>query len=313
MAMNDRIIGFDYLRILAAFSVVWIHGSDTNAVTSKISIINSYAVPAFIMISIYLLYYKLDLSNRVLITQIQKLFKRIGLSYFFWTIVYILVRMIKAHFLDKDFSISLNTIFLGGSSYQLWFLPAIFIWQIFVFMLVKIGLSFNYKILLFIILTLAGFIGGIYTYNTEILQAGFTSLFFYYLGYVFVTPLIYLLIKNKKINPFLFFVIALFSFISALIIDFIGFTIVFNISVFMTFLNLKGNSNPLIIKLSILSFGIYLTHALFVEGFQFLALMLKLDISSFSLTLINIILSFVFAAVLSQLLLKIKFLKWTII
>ena len=53
--MIKHISGFDYLRGLAAFAVVWIHASYTNDTLAYLSRVNTYAVPAFILMSIYLL------------------------------------------------------------------------------------------------------------------------------------------------------------------------------------------------------------------------------------------------------------------
>lgn len=53
--MIKHISGFDYLRGLAAFSVVWIHASYTNNTLAYLSRVNTYTVPAFILMSIYLL------------------------------------------------------------------------------------------------------------------------------------------------------------------------------------------------------------------------------------------------------------------
>jgi peptidoglycan/LPS O-acetylase OafA/YrhL len=54
MNVKKYIPGFDFIRPIAAFSVVWIHGCAGSYWTRELNVLNNYAVPVFIAISLFL-------------------------------------------------------------------------------------------------------------------------------------------------------------------------------------------------------------------------------------------------------------------
>ena len=93
---NNRVIQFDFLRVVAAFAVVWLHTSAQKFYTCYPSVEwvarNSYdslvrwAVPIFVMISGSLfLDYRKKIEIKILYS---KNITRIALIFFFWSVVY---------------------------------------------------------------------------------------------------------------------------------------------------------------------------------------------------------------------------------
>lgn len=302
-----HIDGFDFLRVFAGFSVVWIHGSDTNAYAGDISKINSYAVPAFILMSIYLLIHKSTLQPLSFTSHFYKLLKRIIPAYFFWTFIYIIARFFKAFYLDESFQVTYYEIFLGGSSYHLWFLPAIIVFHLMAFSLLKVNNFFLLAI------TVAAFVGGQYLYDACELKAGFEKLLFYYLGYPLAALLIYKMEGFNRIRAWFVFSLMVFSIIVFLFFNLSLFTIVFNLAVFVLFLNSSFKTNWIVTHLSSISFGVYLAHALFVEGIQFGFYLFNFDYSSFMMTFVVITFSYIVSAIFVTFLQKIRYLRWTIV
>ena len=134
--MKNRIIYFDYLRVMAMISVVLLHVSGQNwgAFNGRSltwNILNFYdaivrwGVPVFIMIS-----GSLFLSNEADIKKIyQKNIFRLLVVYFSWSIVYAFIIPIVKAVLLESYVISFKEILyntVGGEyQYHMWFLPMI--------------------------------------------------------------------------------------------------------------------------------------------------------------------------------------------
>lgn len=262
MHNKKHIIGFDYLRVLAAFSVVWIHGCYTNELLARLSIINTYAVPSFILISVYL--FGVKYNNEVIDkkTAIKHLLKKLLPQYFFWTIIYLGLRLIKNYFLHKSLEINFSTLFLGGSAIQLWFLPAIIIWHIFLIYY----WNFVHFLLLDVILMLVVFFGGRYLMVHGYLQTGFFNCFALYSGYVFAAKIIY---KNKlklmDISTLYYFIMSGICLFVLFVTSNYFWSVLFSLTLFLSFLSLNVKSLNIIKSLSLNSFGIYLIHFVFIQ------------------------------------------------
>jgi peptidoglycan/LPS O-acetylase OafA/YrhL len=288
--MEGHILGFDYLRVLAAFSVVWIHASFTNETLADVSLINSYAVPAFILISIYLLLAKCrkkQILNKVFI---ESLIKRIFPQYFFWTFVYLVLRFAKNYFIrDSGFELDFSSLFLGGSSVHLWFLPAILIWQLFMFFYIKLRV----KLFLDFLLCLVSFALGYFLMQNDYLQKGFMNCFAIYSGYIFAAKIIFENQNYFEKKSIFYLIIAIICLVFIIISRLVIFEIFFSLSVFLFFLTHTMRLEKWIVNLSLNSFGIYLIHFFFVQLFIVLAGALKIETSTFYFTLANIIITFI--------------------
>jgi len=133
--------GFDLIRPIAAFSVIWIHGCETSLWTKKLNALNEYAVPVFIAISFFLF------AGQVVSGRLQHYgemaavrFKRLMIPFFIWTLIYLAIRYAKSAYLHVPFEVPLVSTFLfKGSSYQLWYLPNLFYLFLIFFPFLKIA------------------------------------------------------------------------------------------------------------------------------------------------------------------------------
>lgn len=119
--------GFDYLRGAAILGVVCIHGFDLGTYVRIIGKSSDFAVPCFIMMSIFL-EFKLHRGSDAFGEFVGSRFKRLALPYLFWSGAYVLMRILKQAVLHEkvlhwDW---LYVIFCGGSAYQMWFLATLF-------------------------------------------------------------------------------------------------------------------------------------------------------------------------------------------
>jgi surface polysaccharide O-acyltransferase-like enzyme len=301
MGNHTRIFGFDYLRVLASFSVVIIHACYMNKTIEGFNIYNSYAVPVFILMSIYLISFNNASSKN---DKILKLLKRIAPQYIFWTLIYLSLRYIKARMSGNTIEIDFSTIFLGGSAVQLWFLPAIFIWQI-------IMLYFqNYKnFIVDIIIASVLFVLGRYLMANDYLEIGFQNTFAIYSGYIFIAKLIKQYQNEIEKIPYWSFYLLLAilicfkSFNSFYILD-----VLYSVIVFLIFLRLSIKPGRIITSLSDNSFGIYLIHFLFIQVIVFVYQKSQINFTMLT-TLVSIVLSFLFSYLVSFIFSKNQYLK----
>jgi surface polysaccharide O-acyltransferase-like enzyme len=128
--VNQRDIRLDFLRVIAAFSVVWLHVSagvvvnnpDVHSMTWWIGNIadafNCWGVPVFVMISGALLFS--STSNPPLIEFYKKRVSRLFPALFFWTLVYVVFRA----YTDSTFDLTLATkSIVNGTPYShLWYI-----------------------------------------------------------------------------------------------------------------------------------------------------------------------------------------------
>ena len=278
--MIKHISGFDYLRSLAAFSVVWIHASYTNDTLAYLSRFNAYAVPAFILMSIYLLLVKTEEKKIDDGLFAKSLFNKILPQYVFWTLLYLTLRYVKISFIKgNSFEVDFSSLFLGGSSVHLWFLPAILIWQLIMFYYLKLSTN----LVLDVVLASCSFFIGNYLMGNNYLDTGFLNCFAVYTGYIFTAKIIF---KQKvQLNNYnLIYLISTIIFLGLIFYKKnILFDILFSISFFLFFLTKKMKTRNRITLISINSFGIYLIHFLFIQLIVLVEGILKINNSIFFL------------------------------
>jgi surface polysaccharide O-acyltransferase-like enzyme len=301
---SSRIIGLDYLRVLAAFSVVWIHACHTDPLLLSLSFLNSYAVPAFILISFYFFgkkYDGIDFNKKQVFFY---LLKKIGIQYVFWTCIYLLLRFAKAIMINEQIEVGFSELFLGGSTVQLWFLPALVLW----YLIMIYYWNWIQNIYVDIIVTLIIFVLGRYLMINEYLSAGFLNCFALYSGYLFLAKIIY---KNitilKRYSIFLYLTLGFTAIGLTRFFDSYIFQVVYSSCIFLFFLFMKLPSLKWVNSLSYNSFGIYLAHFIFIQ--MFLVLKPYFAVNSFIFTILNILISFIFSYVLSIMFRKIPLLK----
>lgn len=150
----------DILRIVSIFSVVLIHTTSKILDFSKFNIashpfalflnqISRFAVPLFFMISAFVLEHNYSQKFNYLI-YLKKRFSRLLLPYLFWSLIY--YYFIYPHNSDSI----IKSLFIGSSSYQLYFIPTLFIFYL-IYPLLSRYLNIISHWLLFIILLIVQF------------------------------------------------------------------------------------------------------------------------------------------------------------
>ena len=134
MPPAERIEAFDLLRAAAIFGVVWIHGCDTCVWALRMSRYASVSVPLFILISFFLM--QSSAIRHPEVGSWQTLRKRLGRllpAYAAWSAAYVVVRLAKrAAFPSADPAAldPVSVVWLGGASYQLYFIAALIYWSV---------------------------------------------------------------------------------------------------------------------------------------------------------------------------------------
>ncbi len=272
--------GFDLVRPIAAFSVVWIHGCETSIWTKRLNPLNEYAVPVFIAISFFLfagqvLSGRLDSFKDMAMAR----FKRLMIPFFIWTLIYLAVRYAKAMFLHQPFEISpVETFLFRGSSYQLWYLPNLFYLFLLFFPFLKAARRDTRTASFALLTVIALAVMIIFSNNAAITQADWFTrhvrLYFvpslvsagigmlYYLHYTSIQA------RYDKTAQSIAPLLAVGLFILQFFVPHLVVSLLFIAVLFAWLLFQAKTDSPFIKRLSDNSMGIYLVHGIFLEGIK---------------------------------------------
>jgi surface polysaccharide O-acyltransferase-like enzyme len=302
--MKNFYSGFDYLRVLATFSVVWIHAADNSSFLSGINPINIYAVPCFILMSIFLTTASLSRGSSALgVGYLRRRCERLGFPLLAWSAVYLLARSLKGGGLSLDeLNVGVVTILTGGASYQLWFLPALLIYQFIVWALIRKLPVVNmkrYPILMGLLLVsaLLPFIDLI-TAKESLFGANLLN----NLQFVCLAVLSFFVLDDRSSSrAFIRLGAVLLLLVTAVAWWWNRelFLLTFSFFVFYSFLVFEYPSLTIISFVSKHSFGIYLIHGLFIEGGQFFFGRIGFDLSGAGISLVFLVGVFVLSLVAS--------------
>ncbi|MGB3616015.1 MAG: acyltransferase [Elainellaceae cyanobacterium] len=133
---RKELLGIELMRGVAAFSVVLAHSGDRTwgEMSDAVAILRnifSFHVPFFLAISFYFLSKKMLRSGEKLDTKTEMgvRFRRIATPYIIWSIIYLIFRSLfflgqsQSQEIAKLYDDPISTVFLGGASYHLYFLP----------------------------------------------------------------------------------------------------------------------------------------------------------------------------------------------
>lgn len=308
MVEKPRIIAFDVMRIIAIFAVIWLHFSSQRFYTSFPSteweIRNIYdsmvrwSVPVFVMISGALF---LDSKKKLSIKRLYtKNILRITCAFLFWSSIYLLYDILATNQQNVTIGSVISSVVKGP--FHLWFLKMLLglyivapILKIIAnnrkietyFLLLALITSFIlpwfFKFLSFLNINLSHLLNGFYEKMEIKIALGYTGYFM--LGHY---------LKNKTFNSSArkaIYIFGLISWICVIVFTHIKsfhsnradiffydndnlslFTLVEATAVFTLinhrFKNYKSKYSPLIIKISNLTFGVYLIHILYRQYFQ---------------------------------------------
>lgn len=312
--MNHHVVGFDYLRVVAIFSVVWIHGCDSSVLLGWLNGVNGYAVPCFIMMSVFL--GLRSLSGRVpdSVAYLKRRVERLLIPLLVWSLAYYGIRYAKCAFLSAgaSFEWSIWGVLRGDASYQLWFLPALFLYQSMILFCVRIawfGTSLKWwiaSICLLLSVLLAS------SDALAVLRGGLGFLFPYYLPFVFLCFPVYWLVERlnrEELLRLMYVSLAVLALFLLMFREGYIFLVTYSLVVFLGALVVNLPRNSLVAFLSAHSMGIYLLHGFFLEGGQLLTAVLGVDLSNAVWALALIVLAYVFSAFTSSLLLRISLVR----
>lgn len=135
---SERNLGLDTARVGAALGTVWIHSVQSEEMAPW-GEVGRFAVPFFAVTAAILLVEALYANpQRGFASYVGQRAKRLYAPFALWTVVYLVARAVKHAVLHTGEPIVyLPSIALNGSAHHLWFLPALALWTIVGFPVVK--------------------------------------------------------------------------------------------------------------------------------------------------------------------------------
>jgi surface polysaccharide O-acyltransferase-like enzyme len=162
--MNHRLQEFDILRVMAAFSVIAIHITAGYATLTQLGYtlnqLVRFAVPMFIIISGFLLYYIDQTTGYKSVLQFyRKRFGHVLWPYFIWTVLYFIVGLIlagKSSSVGSMLSNFFDCLLWGTACYHLYFLVIIFqLYLIYPFLRLLMAKQPHFTLIITFLLTLS--------------------------------------------------------------------------------------------------------------------------------------------------------------
>lgn len=314
----ERNTTVDYARIFAAFGVIAIHVHFSTPAAEAINkIFWPICVSFFFAVSVT--YFVAGLKKNAIDKTLRRIFIRIILPYFSWTIIYVGLLAIKNYFVGghRDF-VLWKIIFYGENSLHLYFLPQLVIMQV-------ISLAFflllwdrkDNLIRAFALLIIAALFLSI-GIHFSIIPSGFLLSSAAYILCAFLlskrmgTPKISSIISSTGI---LLVVFAIISFFNGNTYPVFRYPIILPLGGIGVLLITTGvpttKLSRLLLTLSSITYGIYLSHVLFLELFEFAVnKILHLDIEYTLVTKIGITaLIFTLAATFTSIIKKLPFFR----
>ena len=203
--MHTNSIRYNFLDIAKGIGILFVVIGHTGIPLLLSKWIWSFHMPLFFFIS-GILFDKSRYPNLLLL--LKRRIRTLIIPYLFFTIfVFSLAVIIKSSLIDTSYS----QLYLGWDSIALWFLPILFLTEIFFYITIHF---LRYRKYLFRVILVFSFIGYIlyklkihYPFKFEVV---FIALFFYGIGYLYGNSII-LYFKTKSFRIKLFYLILLFS------------------------------------------------------------------------------------------------------
>ena len=305
-SLQNRSVHYDLLRIFASFAVICIHicsdsftweaGNYSTSVWGYLNVFDSlsrFGVPIFVMLSGCFMIDKYKENS--LKKLYSKNISRLACAFVFWSCIYFVFNFIKNAVLHKPIDIKELTDGLIKGEFHLWFIPMLIVLYA-ITPLVKELCSNKkneqYFMLLACIPVVFNFVS--YFTNIEPLDDLFNKAGFQFVsGYTVYYILGHYLNKYEvqKKHRILIYIFAVFSVVATVFVSYwhydsgkVGETFLFeylsptvlivSVAVFLLFkynvsrIRFKERSQNFIVKLSSLTFGIYLSHIVFLKVFN---------------------------------------------
>lgn len=125
--MENRALGLDLCRLLAAAAICWLHTWESQ-LRPRPGELGRFAVPFFVVTAICLMCRSAPTSRRSFKSYVWNRFRRIYVPFLAWSVIYLFVTDLKHRFITHEppFPVALNQLLVGTAA-QLWFLPFLFI------------------------------------------------------------------------------------------------------------------------------------------------------------------------------------------
>lgn len=294
--------GFDYLRVAGILAVIYIHGCDTNEVARKGMKWLGFAVPCFFMISAFLAQRSVLRKELGYVELIEQKFRRLAPAFFAWSCIYLMVRSVKSFLTGQTIDSGITGIlFWGDASYQLYFVPMLFysfvLWSGLMLLaknrpaiaVVSLGVAVT------VCIANERMIGGLLPIERWFISK---NLVWFPIGMLFALLTDCL---GEKRAFFLYPSLVVLG--TTVYLDFVN-VYAISITVFAFAISVSRCPSAWVQSMASCSFGVYLSHVLFIESMQFAAPRLGLDVASLSVSLgitgISAILSFAICLVLGR-------------
>lgn len=281
--------GFDILRVIAALAVVYMHGAASNSVLANLAGWAAFAVPSFFLMAGFLA--ARGLENRATqsfwqfsATRLERLLP----AYLTWSVLYLGLRAFKLIILDGSGwqnVVSINWaawLLLGGYTYHLWFVPTLFYFLITLYFILKCSLDLSGRARIAALLGLSAFAFLLYAYvanQVDPVPSVANYLTRYVLrniGFVFLGAALFLIVRSGVGWRHSVMLVAGGAWLGVTLLAAGLFSletdtlwvVAFSLAAFTSAALLKKSRPALVTKLSTVSFGIYLVHAVFLEAFR---------------------------------------------
>ena len=272
----SRLFSVDLLKLIAAFGVITIHLSPSTGDGELLSsFFSSFAVPYFLVISLFFFIKRVSSLPSPHIGGLR--LDRILVPYAVWSLVYVLTRWLKFSINSQSFSVNfIPTVFYGGGAVHLYFIPLLLMMQAFAFgfCLVAKGAKW-WPAALFAIIgaALFGYLGSVNNFFgfQNAIESGLL-----YVLLAFILMVIQSTAAGRNVSaiigmlPIVLFIVFFSVMPSYALLGLwpVRPLIGFGISAFALSLPLRSSSIFTSVILSC-SYGIFLTHFLFLESFEF--------------------------------------------
>lgn len=333
--MTRHIRGLDTLRLVALFAVVWIHASDTNPLASHLTKLwADFAVPSFLLMSIYLTMTSLSKSPEVGFGAfMQRRLARLGPAYLAWTVLYLLFRVAKHAVAAKQPLVVdwVATLFCGAAAYHLWYIPALLYLTALFFPLFRAARDRAGPLAAGLCLVLAVVMIGAYQLADErtTVALGVPSFLLHYmlrcgacvplavaLWMMEREPLQWLRPRTGPWVPVL--AVGLWAVavaVHALPHTTLAYAYLLALGAFLLSLALPRTDQPgpkWLTESSALTFGVYLMHGMFVEGLQVVAGMAHVSLASFPATTAVVVAAYALSLLGAALLGRLQACRWLV-
>ncbi|HEX8357025.1 MAG TPA: acyltransferase [Segetibacter sp.] len=264
----------DLLRIFACFGVVVIHVKATTISAENMGqFFLLFCVPFFY--SAALVYFVNSLNEDQELKKVfSKIFKRIVVPFISWSVIYLALLLVKKYLQNEDMTFNVARVFLYGESAEhIYYLPQLICLQIIalsVFLLTR-GVKVDIAVILFslaILYLVSGhFFGCFGITSTEAIISYLTLAFFISTKILFKqTNILYAVAGITLIG-----IIVYWKFFNPPSIEYLDAIPLGGLGLILLTLNIPGVRLPRsVASLAAATYGIYLSHVVFIEAFEFL-------------------------------------------